>query len=98
MPRVKGQRKTNKQIATEYAAAKRKRVKKRPALSVYGTTEEAEWRAGVEARRTKAAERKAAHQEGLAQISEEARAAYDAKALRKHEGRQRLLDEYRTLD
>ena len=31
-------------------------------------------------------------------MSEEARTAYDTKALRKREGRQRWLDEYRTLD
>jgi len=31
-------------------------------------------------------------------LSEEARAAYDTKALRKREGRQRWLDEYRTFD
>ena len=45
MPRVRGQRKTNKQIDTEYAAAKRNRVKKRPDLRVYPTPKElAEWR------------------------------------------------------
>ena len=31
-------------------------------------------------------------------MTEEERALYDAKALRKREGRQRWLDEYRTLD
>ena len=83
----------------EYARQKRERVKKRPDLSVYASPEEiAAWRAGLEAKRIKAAERKAAHQERLANMTEEERALYDAKALRKREGRQRWLDEYRTLD
>ena len=34
----------------------------------------------------------------LAQMSEEARAAYDAKAQRKREGWQRWLDAYKTQD
>ena len=74
-------------------------MKKRPDLSVYASPEEiAACRAGLEAKRIKAAARKAAHQERLANMTEEERALYDAKALRKREGRQRWLDEYRTLD
>ena len=34
----------------------------------------------------------------MAELSKEAKAAYDAKALWKREGRQRWLDEYRTSD
>ena len=77
----------------------RERIKKRPDLSVYASPEElAAFRAGVEARKLKAAQRKTAHQERLANMSPEERALYDAKALRKSEGRQRWLEEYSTLD
>jgi hypothetical protein len=58
----------------------------------------AERSANAENRRQKVAARKAIHEAKLAEMSEEARAAYDTKALRKREGRQRWLDEYRTLD
>ena len=58
----------------------------------------AERAANAENRRQKVAARKAAHVAKLAELSEEAGAAYDTKALRKREGRQRWLDEYRTLD
>ena len=67
------------------------------------TTEEREHRkaeraANAENRSQKVAARKAAHAAKLAELSEGARAAYDTKALRKREGRQRWLDKYRTLD
>ena len=58
----------------------------------------AERSANAENRRQKVAAKKAIHEAKLAEMSEEARAAYDTKALRKREGRQRWLDEYRTLD
>ena len=68
-------------------------------MSVYASPEEvAAFRVSVEARKLKAAQRKTAHQERLAKMSQEERALYDAKALRKAEGRQRWLEEYRTLD
>jgi len=102
MPRRPGQKVSKKTLQAEqeaYARAKRERIKKRPDLSVYASPEElAAFRAGVEARKLKAVQRKAAHQERLTNMTEEERALYDAKALRKTEGRQRWLEEYRTLD
>ena len=102
MPRRPGgkvSKKTQQAEAEAYAKAKRERIKKRPDLSVYASPEElAAFRAGIEARKLKAAQRKNTHQERLANMKEEERALYDAKAQRKREGRQRWLDEYRTLD
>ena len=102
MPRRPGKKVSKKTLKLEqeaYAKTKRERIKKRPDLSVYASPEAvAAFRASVEARKLKAAQRKTAHQERLANMTEEERALYDAKALRKREGRQRWLDEYRTLD
>ena len=62
MPRKAGQKVSKKTQQTDYEAyakAKRERIKKRPDLSVYASPEElAAFRAGVEARKLKAAQRK----------------------------------------
>ena len=52
----------------------------------------------MEARKLKSAQRKAAHQVQVAQKSGKAKSAHNTAALRKHEDRQRWLEEYRTLD
>ena len=78
MPRRPGQKVSKKTLQLEqeaYARAKRERIKKRPDLSVHASPEElAALRAGIGARKLKAAKRKTAHQERLANMSQEERA------------------------
>ena len=86
MPRktVKVSKKTQQAEAEAYAKAKRERVKKRPDLSVYASPEElAAFWAGVEARKLKAAQREAAHQERLSKMTADEYGEYEDKAMRK---------------